>query len=255
MLTAPFRNLKERFHLTQNDKILDVGGSATQITEIPVDTLVDILSPEEFAKTMPASLRAETKLLAKHFVRLDLGVDRFPFPDKHFDFCICTHTLEDLFDPRLALREMERVAKRGFILTPSRGSEMVFTDYDITDWLTGGRRLPGHSHHHWFMENKDNCLVITPKHYPLLYTPEFHIVKWYGEPECEYSWEDQMNIKFWDSVNFRDLLRDYRTFVSEHRALLKHGRTLFWVDRPYTMAIALYRRLRRRGYGYELMDQ
>ncbi|HWE39009.1 MAG TPA: methyltransferase domain-containing protein, partial [Isosphaeraceae bacterium] len=41
----------------------------------------------------------------------------WPFPDRFFDFSICSHTLEDVRDPLFVCAELIRVSKRGYIET------------------------------------------------------------------------------------------------------------------------------------------
>jgi len=36
----------------------------------------------------------------------------------------CTHTLEDVRDPEIAIREMQRIGKSGFISVPNRHTEL-----------------------------------------------------------------------------------------------------------------------------------
>lgn len=244
-MTAPMhRNLRERFGLRPTDKILDVGGSGGQITEVQIDTLVDCMSPDEFAAIMPPGHQPDTALHARQFVRLDVTRDKLPFPDKHFDFAICGHTVEDLRDPRLLLEELNRVARRGLIVTPSRGREMKYTRLTY-DWRTGGSRVPGHAHHHWFCESLDGAFVMTPKNYPLLYSPEFHVSRWIGPQECEHAWEGELQHRVWDSIDFRELVADYRKFVDENRQRIWRGRVLLWVDRPNRIVRAYWERLKQ----------
>src|SRR5688500_3117225 len=106
-----YRNLAHRFKIKQKDRVLDVGGSAKQLTELETDTLVDLVRPED-------DPYRPSKLKAKHFVQIDITNTRFPFKDKEFDFCYCSHTLEDIIDPRNTLNEISRVSKRGVIYTP-----------------------------------------------------------------------------------------------------------------------------------------
>lgn len=246
MNKVPFRNLINRFGLTDKMKILEVGGSSRQLTEVPVHTMIDIVYPTKFPH------HTEPRLLAEHFVQLDLSTDKFPFSDKYFDFVFCGHTVEDMYDPRLAISEMGRVAKRGLLVTPTRGSEMEYTRYDVTDWLTGGNRLPGRAHHYWLFEKKGKDYLMTTKHYPLLYSPEFQFIKWLGPYELEYYWEGKPRLKIFSITNFRDLLHDYRKFVKENKKLLVKGRTHFFVDNPRMIAGAYWKKLRKQGYAYIL---
>jgi len=79
----------------------------------------------------------------------------WPFADKQFDFCTCSHTLEDIRDPLWVCHEMIRVAKRGYIEVPSMAFE-----------LSRGREpgVPvGLSHHKWIVDLNGSNLVFIPK--------------------------------------------------------------------------------------------
>ena len=67
----------------------------------------------------------------------------FPFPDKMFDFVICSQTLEDIRDPIWVCREMSRIGKAGYIETPSRKAEQ-------SRGLEPG--IVGWSHHRWLID-------------------------------------------------------------------------------------------------------
>ena len=49
-----------------------------------------------------------------------------PFADKEFDYVICNHVLEHSTDPSTFLKELMRVAKAGYIETPSMLGELLF---------------------------------------------------------------------------------------------------------------------------------
>lgn len=57
-------------------------------------------------------------------VKVDVASEPLPFRDKCFDYVICRHTLEDLYNPFLLCAEMSRVAKAGYIETPSPMAEL-----------------------------------------------------------------------------------------------------------------------------------
>jgi len=52
--------------------------------------------------------------------------EELPFTDKQFDFVISFHNLEHSKNPRKFLNEMQRVAKAGYIETPSSAHEVLF---------------------------------------------------------------------------------------------------------------------------------
>ena len=79
----------------------------------------------------------------------------WPFADKQFDYCVCSHTLEDIRDPLWVCREMIRVAKAGYIEVPSMAFE-----------LSRGREsgVPvGLSHHKWIVDVKRSTITFIPK--------------------------------------------------------------------------------------------
>lgn len=70
------------------------------------------------------------------------------FVEQHelFDYCICTHTLEDLYNPFLALNYMSRIAKAGVITMPTMTDEL--SPVQSLNWS-------GYIHHRWIFEFLD----------------------------------------------------------------------------------------------------
>lgn len=94
-------------------------------------------------------------------VTCDLSRDRLPFADKEFDFVYCRHVLEDLYNPFLACDEMSRVAKSGYIETPSPLSE-------ICRGIDGSSPIwRGYIHHRYLVWVEDKKLCFAAK-YPLI---------------------------------------------------------------------------------------
>jgi ubiquinone/menaquinone biosynthesis C-methylase UbiE len=238
----------EKFKIKPSDRVLDVGGSMKQHEKLQIDTLVDIIRPEE-------APYGKTKLKAKHFVRLDLNKDKFPFKDKEFDFCLCTHTLEDLAYPFLAIEEMGRVAKRGLIITPSMGEDMVFSHIDFTDWLTGARRVPGKAHHKWLFYSKKGILQILPKNYPLLYSGDFHFTKWLGEEEFIYYWGGEIKYREIKDLDFHLLIKEYKGYIKSHKSKFKKGSVLVYLDNPLVYLKELLKLSLRRGKGFSRLKK
>lgn len=80
----------------------------------------------------------------------------WPFTDHQFDFAICSHTLEDIRDPIWVCRELQRVAKAGYIEVPSRLQEQARGVQG--DWV-------GWGHHHWLIDITDNRIEFVFKHH------------------------------------------------------------------------------------------
>lgn len=238
------KEIIEKFNINSDEKILDVGGSMTQHDSIRIDTLVDLIRPEE-------DPYHPSKLNAKKFVRLDITKEKLPFKDKEFDFCLCTHTLEDLATPFLIISEMSRVAKRGLIITPSMGEDMVFSPIDFTRWLTGAMRSPGQAHHKWFFINSGKEMKIIPKIYPILYTHDFHITGWSGNKEMIYPWNGKIRFDEFKSLSIHDLINEYEKFIKINRKFIKTGRVLYFTDNIFNLTKALTKKFLKRGVGYK----
>lgn len=130
--------------LSDADRVLDVGGWAKPLTR--ADWVIDLLPYETrglYGYDRAASSDRE------HFDR-ETWVQRdicdhepWPFADASFDFAVCAHTLEDVRDPVWVCRELQRVARAGYIEVPSRLEEQCFGVHGA--WV-------GWSHHHWLVD-------------------------------------------------------------------------------------------------------
>ena len=237
------KEIISKYNLKATDKILDIGGSMKQHSDIKIHTLVDIVHPKK-APYYPSELKA------KKFVQVDIQSTKLPFRKNEFDFCLCTHTIEDLNWPFMVLDEMARVSKRGLITTPSRGEDMVFTPFDITNWMTGGRRSPGIAHHKWFFEKRGKTLYVITKNYPLLYSGEFQFTKWSGPLECQYYWESEIKYKVAQEIDFHPLIMEYRKFVEKNKRYLTKGKILVYFDKPVQIIKQWLKLFLKRGKGF-----
>ena len=93
-------------------------------------------------------------------IKLNLSRDRLPFDDQSVDFLFCRHTIEDMADPGNLLAEICRVAKAGYIETPSPIAE-------ITRGVDSGGDHLGYRHHRWICWDHRGELDVLAK-YPLL---------------------------------------------------------------------------------------
>lgn len=82
-----------------------------------------------------------------HQTFINADGENLPFKDKEFDYIICNQVLEHAEDPALFIEEHCRVAKRGYMETPSLLGEFLF---------------PKESHK-WIILDIDNKLVLLEK--------------------------------------------------------------------------------------------
>ncbi len=150
-------------NIKPDDIVLDVGGWAC-----PFNRANWVLDAEPYATRgfygqigLPSSQGGDTEFFSQEtWVQRDMCEKTpFPFPDKFFDFSICSHTLEDIRDPLFVCSELIRVSKRGYIEVPSRVSE--------TCRGSEADNLVGLSHHRWFVEIQDNHIQFTMKYHTI----------------------------------------------------------------------------------------
>ena len=127
------------FQIMSNDKVLDIGSGhapfhlATHIAELEVDD----------------NNYGRAGLPFKHVDGKELyvcSVEDMPFEDHQFDFVYCSHVLEHVNGPEKACEELMRIAKRGYIETPTEAKDL---------WL--GSAVV--SNHRWSVEYNNNKLM------------------------------------------------------------------------------------------------
>ncbi|MBI4404151.1 MAG: methyltransferase domain-containing protein [Deltaproteobacteria bacterium] len=160
-------------------RVLDVGGWHSPLNR--ADVVLDI---------MPYETRNQEGALLKNvwptehfdhssYFQMDICKTPWPFNDKEFDFALCSHTLEDLRDPIAVCRELVRVAKAGYVETPSR----------IAESLRGMERpfYCGYYHHRWLCEVEGKRIIFQFKPAMLHAYRQFHFRKpWYKKLNPKY---------------------------------------------------------------------
>ena len=124
-----------------------------------------------------------------HFHRCDLATEKLPFPDKSFDFVVCKHTLEDMYDPFPLCAEMSRVAKAGYVETPSPVAELCRGVDGITAPIYRGY------HHHRF--------VVWPVPNELRFVSKYPIVEYLDFSGDEIA-ERLRAPKYWNTYHLWD---------------------------------------------------
>ena len=100
-----------------NNKILDIGCGYTANSN--ATTIADVQDFSNFYKD-------------RNFVKIENK--KLPFRDKEFDFVIASHVIEHVEDFQFFIKELERIAHKGYIELPTRlGDNLVFEN--VTDHI------------------------------------------------------------------------------------------------------------------------
>ena len=101
----------------------------------------------------------------KNYKTCDFNHDKLPYEDNEFDFVYARHVIEDLYNPFNLLKEMSRVAKKGYIETPSPLAECSqLCSINVKGELAGYR---GYCHHRWLVWNNGKGLQLIEK-FPMI---------------------------------------------------------------------------------------
>ena len=125
--------------------------------------------------------------------------DALNYVEQHgkFDFCVCTHTLEDITNPKLVCDMIGKIAKEGFIAVPSKYAE-CHRSYSCEGPIRGTM------HHRWIYNIENNNFIGYPK---LSFTEYLECCEQLGQ---KYSDEKGELSFFWkDSVNFNIVNNDF----------------------------------------------
>lgn len=134
------RNPKSRedLHIQKTDNVLEVGGGHNPHPRS--NTVCDKFIDSNYHRHADIKIYKNQK-----FIQAD-GAN-LPFENEHFDYVICNQVLEHVESPAEFLNELSRVAKRGYIETPSVIGEYIFPK----------------EAHKWLVLEIDNKLVLIEK--------------------------------------------------------------------------------------------
>lgn len=160
-------------------RIVDIGGAAAGWSSEVSDLLVDINSSTEHKNCINADICTNT------------GWETiFTYVKQHgmFDYAICTHTLEDVYNPFLSIENLPKIAKAGVITMPSAKKEL--THCENPRWL-------GYIHHRWLFDEIDGVMYIVPK-LPIFDAIVYgnQIPSFSGKDEVQYYWEAETGIPY-----------------------------------------------------------
>jgi hypothetical protein len=176
-------------------KVVDIGGSVNY-TNWSYDLTDYIIDMNDFE-----SSRIKVFKVNLNYENDWKVVERYVEENGKFDFCLCSHTLEDLALPALTLKMMPKIAKEGFIATPSKYAELS----KVADqpWL-------GYIHHRWIYTFKNGVYTALPKLNFIEHIPELVGI---GDPNREIY---EMSFFWKDDIKFEILNNDYLGPSVEH---------------------------------------
>ncbi len=231
--------------IAEEMRVVDVGGGASPFAR--ADYVIDGITYDERGKLDAGRPRAGERFSRDTWVRLDL-CDRapWPFPDKFFDYAVCSHLLEDVRDPVWVCAEIRRVAKAGYIETPSRAVEQ-----------SKGVEHPlyaGYYHHRWLVSAEGKSLLFRMKPHSI-HTLREAIVAEVGVWRRINPRYETLSFEWQGSFEAREILDFDETSVNrELERTAKGFRTLNDLLLPSQDALAkklkkwiYYGRLRRNG--------
>jgi hypothetical protein len=131
--------------LDPNFRVIDIGGIAgAGWTNDLADLIVDINAPLNNPKYLHMDICDSTEwhkmFDASRINSQTSGKDKF-------DYAICNHTLEDIYNPIITLQMLPSIAKAGMIGVPSIMTEL---SREVEgDWL-------GYHHHRWIFDQTEN---------------------------------------------------------------------------------------------------
>lgn len=184
------------FGIQEGDKVLDIGSRGRPF---PLSThCLDLQTCNPSEDYKERIITPENKIFIDGSAE-DLSM----FPDKYFDFIYCNHTIEHIENLPIALEEIGRVGKRGFIACPSCEYEVLFR-----------QRKDGHI---WLIQlGLDNVLHIRKRE-------EYEYDDFISSRFMEWYWGSDEIFSYLESHNKRGC-----RFVWEIRAM--------WVDKvEYTL--------------------
>lgn len=131
-----------------------------------------------------------------------------------FDFCICTHTLEDIMNPGYVSEQIQKIANAGYIAVPSKFREL--SRFEI-----GSNSYRGYIHHRWIFDIINNTFIGYPKINYLDSTNVFDKISDLDDNKKDLSffWEETIDIVY---INNNYLGPSVNSVIDYYNDLLKN---------------------------------
>lgn len=190
--------------------VIDVGGSANAWSANVMDALVDF---------KPSNIDLKYKNYSFDITDYEAwgNLEADVAKNGKYDFSICSHTLEDIMDPKMVIKKLVKISKAGFIAIPSKYAEFTRNIHWSESCI--GPHL-GYIHHRWIFSFKNNKFIAYPKINFLEYN---EISKIIGAAQnnnffdLSFFWENDLNIEY---INNNYLGPSPEAVVSYYRDLI-----------------------------------
>ena len=107
-------------HIEESDRVLEVGPGGTPHPRS------DVMLEKIFSEDEAHEQRGQTDALVTEKPVIYYEGDSFPFEDDEFDYVICSHVLEHIDDVDAFSRELNRVAKKGYVEYPTIYYDFIY---------------------------------------------------------------------------------------------------------------------------------
>jgi len=170
--------IKSKKEANPNFTLLDIGASANPWTINYVTHIVDATR---------TNLNAHQFIGNANDIYVWQDVLNYVEANGKFDFCSCTHFLEDITAAKLVMTMINKISKEGFVAVPSKYSEL--TVQNEGDWL-------GWTHHSWIYDYIDDKFIGYKKQAFIENLPQFR--EWgiknpsTNRQELQFQWKDEL---------------------------------------------------------------
>lgn len=126
------------FNISSGDKVLDIGSGHNPF---PLATHLADLYEGDTTHRSHEALKTDDRPFTV------CGIEDLPFEDNEFDYVYASHILEHVDNPAKACAELQRVAKKGYIETPTKMTDIMLN------------HLHKKNHHRWSVSIVNNTII------------------------------------------------------------------------------------------------